>query len=391
MSLASPFSDSEPPLSIAYAYRVRKQSRIIYITVLAAFIVVLIALPYINIPVSVKATGVLLPESRRYELISPVQGRILKVFVAENQKVRKGDTVLIMDASVTAEQITSLNERALQLEQFIEDLEILLRYSKRQRFDDPLSALQTGRYNAALKQFLEEVQQKKNTRGQKERMLNRYGYLYKNGVITRAEFEGFKFEHDQSVSGFLFLVRQYRFQWQTDMTGYREELRQIKTRIFGLQQERDLYSIISPYDGSIQNLKLLQKGTYALASQKIAEISPDGKLKAYCFVRPADIGEIKRGQRVSFQVEAFNYAKWGSLTGRVAEISDDVVLLNDEVPVFRIECFLDRDYFEAAGSRAYLKKGMSFTARFRIGDYSLLQLLYRSADDMVGKSTDIGN
>ncbi len=379
MSLISPVSDNDLPVAIAYTYRISKKSRIVYTSVIAAFIGALISLPFIDIPTSVKASGVLQPETGRYELTVPVQGKIVKVLVSDNQKILKGDTVLLMDTSFAAGQIKSIKERRRLLNELLSDLEALLSYSGKLRFDEPGPILQTGQYDAALRKFLEETRQRENARSQNELTYNRYGYLYKNGVISQAEFDKFKFEHEQSVSGSLFLVRQYRLQWQTDLIALREELRQLQNRQVQLQQEYDLLTIISPYSGSIQNLKPLGRGAYASANEKIAEVSPDGRLKAYCFVKTADIGEISSGQRVSFQIDAFNYTKWGLLTGKVIEISDDIILVKD-APVFRVKCLLDRAYFEQGGNRMYLKKGMGLIARFNTGDYSLFQLLYKQAE-----------
>ncbi len=383
MSFISPFTDADFPVSIAHAYRISKRSTIIYTGVLMALIIALGSMPFIYIPVNVKASGILQPETERYELMVPVNGKIVKVLIRDNQKVGKGDTVLLLDASLTDEQARSLEERKLLLKKFLADLNNLLKYSNKPQFDDLQISLQTGRYIASLKQFLQEIQDRKNTRGQKERIFNRYNYLYNNSVITLAEFEKFKFEYEQSVSEYRYLIKQYRLQWQSDVIAQREELRQLKTKRSELQQQRNLYTIISPYSGSIQNLKALESGAYAFANQKIAEVSPDGKLKAYCFVKPADIGQISVGQRVSFQVDAFNYIQWGLLRGKVIDISDDIVLLNNEIPVFKVKCTLDKDYFELDDSQAYLKKGMNLTARFSIGEYNLFQLLHKETEDLI--------
>src|SRR5690606_36355541 len=106
----------------------------------------------------------------------------------------------------------------------------------------------------------------------------------------------------------------------------------------------------------------MQKGTYVFANQKVAEISPDTTLLAFCYINPSDIGLIKKEQEVRFQIDAFNYNQWGLLTGRVIDISDDIVMLNDKQPVFKVRCALNNDHLTLKnGYKGYVKKGMSFT------------------------------
>src|SRR5690606_25671280 len=105
-----------------------------------------------------------------------------------------------------------------------------------------------------------------------------------------------------------------------------------------LAEQKELFILKSPLNGSLQNFSGLQKGTHVFANQKIADISPDTRLIAFCYVKPADIGLIKKGQSVSFQIDAFNYNQWGLLSGRVIDISDDVIFVNYDEAVFKVKC-----------------------------------------------------
>lgn len=78
----------------------------------------------------------------------------------------------------------------------------------------------------------------------------------------------------------------------------------------------------------MRNVIGLQAGTYVFANQKIGEISPNTQLTAFCYIKPADIGLIKKGQDVRFNIDAFNYNQWGFVTGKVLDISDDIIVSN---------------------------------------------------------------
>ncbi|PCI01970.1 MAG: hypothetical protein COB81_06425 [Flavobacteriaceae bacterium] len=68
-------------------------------------------------------------------------------------------------------------------------------------------------------------------------------------------------------------------------------------------------------------------------------------------------------------------------TGSILEIAKDIELLN-EAPVFKIKCQLDQKHLRLKNNfKGNLKKGMTFTARFKLAERSLFDLLYDKIDD----------
>jgi multidrug efflux pump subunit AcrA (membrane-fusion protein) len=162
------------------------------------------------------------------------------------------------------------------------------------------------------------------------------------------------------------------------------ELRQLNGQEAELDEQKKQYILKAPIDGSVQNISGVQNGAYVFANQKIGEISPDSNLIAFCYIKPADIGLIKKGQEVRFQVDAFNYNQWGLVLGKVIDISDDIIVINNNQPVFKVKCQLSQNHLTLKnGYKGYLKKGMNFTARFKVTNRSLYQLLYDKVDDWV--------
>jgi len=52
---------------------------------------------------------------------------------------------------------------------------------------------------------------------------------------------------------------------------------------------------------------------------------------------------LRLAMPVRFQVDAFNYNQWGLATGKVLEISNDIIIINN-MPVFKVKCALDKEY-----------------------------------------------
>ncbi|WP_421940859.1 HlyD family secretion protein [Pedobacter sp.] len=381
MALPTYNADTVSTLSLVYRSQIGKSTRLIYVATLALIVLVLLSLPFIYIPINVKSGGLLQSSIEKTALSVPVGGRLTDLKIADNQKLKAGDTLLIIDAALPKQQTSLVQSRQTQVNQFLGDIsELLARISRGGRTPD----LQTGQYNAAWQQYVQELENARIVRKQAENTFRRYSTLYQNKVLTAAEYEKYKFELDQAKSAYLMIITKYKTKWQTEANEFRNELNQLSGEQIELNEQKKQYILRAPISGSIQNLTGIQKGGYVFANQKLAEISPDTNLTAFCYIKPSDIGLIQVGQEVRFQIDAFNYNQWGLAKGKVIDVSDDIILLKDNVPAFKVKCSLtDKHLTLKNGYKGYLKKGMNFTARFSVAKRSLYQLLYDQVDDWV--------
>ncbi|WPU93254.1 HlyD family efflux transporter periplasmic adaptor subunit [Mucilaginibacter sabulilitoris] len=381
MALFTYSADTISETSIVYRSQISMRTQLIYLVTVVAILLTFVALPFIKTPISIKGSGLLQSSIEKTELTIPVSGRLIMLKLADNQKIKQGDTILVIDASVPKQQSALAQNRVSQINQFLRDISELLG-----RINNGLAnpSLQTGQYNASWQQFAQELQNAALAKRQAASTFNRYNELYKNKVLTISEYEKYKFEYDQAKSAYLMVLAKYKTQWQTEANGYRNELRQLNGQEAELDEQKKQYILRAPIDGSVQNITGMQNGAYVFANQKIGEISPDSNLTAFCYIRPADIGLVKKGQEVRFQIDAFNYNQWGLVMGKVTDISDDIIIVNNNEPVFKVKCTLAQNYLMLKnGYKGYLKKGMDFTARFKVTNRSLYQLLYDKVDDWV--------
>lgn len=90
------------------------------------------------------------------------------------------------------------------------------------------------------------------------------------------------------------------------------------------------------------------------------------ELAAICYAKPSDIDLIKVGQEVRILMDGFDHEDWGALSGQVTMISEDIILKPGQSPLFTVYCRVDKTHLQYNGKRVLLKKGMTFTAEFRI-------------------------
>lgn len=384
MSVPEYSDETSFPLSLRYMYKISPRNQLIYIITLGAILITMSSLPFIYTQISIKSNGLLQSAIEKTELLSSSSGKVIQIRMKDNQKLLQGDTLMILDSSLSAKESDLLNRRLFLLRELLSDVRLLLKFENVSQYQELQPKLKTGLYQASYSHYLQECEEKQNIINQSQRIFNRYAELYNNHVLTLSEYEKYKFDYDHSISSFMLLAKRYRSQWQLEASNYHEELRQLSVRQAELKQQSGLYVLTSPVNGSLQNLSSIQAGTYIFANQKIGEISPDSSLMAFCYLNPADIGFIRIGQLVTFQIGAFNYNQWGMLSGKVLDISDDIILVNNGQAVFKVKCSLDSNYLRLKNNyKGYVKKGMNFTARFKVAERSLFQLLYDKVDNWV--------
>lgn len=387
MSLSAYSSETITSTAIVYRSRIKRSSQLIYITAVSVILLTFVALPFIKTPISIKSSGLLQSAVEKTELVVPANGRLIKLKLKDNQKVKQGETLLIIDAALAKQQGSIVQNKQGQTGAFLRDIQTLLVYINRNGFSYP--PLKTGQYTASWQQFAQELENARIAKNQAENTYNRYNKLYQNKALTDSEYERYKFEYEQAQSAYKMIITRYKTQWQTEANTLRTELQQLSGEEVELNEQKKQYTLKAPIDGSIQNLSGLQQGAYVFANQKIGEISPDTAITAFCYVKPADIGLIKKGQEVRFQIDAYNYNQWGLATGKVLDISDDIVIVNNDQPVFKVRCELNKDHLQLKnGYKGYLKKGMTFTARFKVTERSLYQLLYDKVDNWVNPNVN---
>ena len=369
-------------MHLVFVHRTRVRSQIIYSITLLAVILGIGALPFLYITISVKGEGIIKSNLEKMELLAPASGRILNLNLKDNQKVIKGTVLLTINGTLSKQQDSVISDHSRRLNQQLRDIEVLINVVDK-KWKNGNGILKTGLYIASWQQYTGQLQNAVNFKQQSERIFQRYQTLYHKKVVTKAEFEEHKFNYQQALSDEEMVNKKHKIQWQSEAIQYRRELSDLQYQKAQINEQEKKYSLSANINGSIQSLTGLQEGSYIYANQKIGEISPDGTLFAYCYVKPTDIGLIKKRQHVRVQVDAFNYNQWGVLLGKVIDISDDIIIRN-QVPYFKIKCQLNRNYLQLkSGYKGFIRKGMTFSANFAVSKRSLYQLLYDKVDDWI--------
>jgi multidrug efflux pump subunit AcrA (membrane-fusion protein) len=353
---------------------------IIYQIVLSAIVVIFISLFIIRVDVSVNSAGIVRPIGERDEVKSPVSGRVDSVFIKENQHVKAGQVLIKIKSEILQNQNSLVVSQQQELENERDDLNKLVSMGKATSLDT-FPTLKSSLYSSQFKLYWSKVKQLQAQYAAASRQFNRYQYLYKNHVLSAAEYDKVRLDYETAKNELQLGFDGQRTDWQADLTNLKIKLQQLNTQENDYDQQKDFYSLKASVSGTVQEFKGLQPGAFVAANDVVAEVSPDSGMIAESYVSPKDIGLIRVGTRGSFQVDAFDYNEWGMIKGKIISISSDISTTNGQ-PYFKVKCKLEANALKLKnGIRGNLKKGMTLQARFYVTRRSLFQLLHDKTDD----------
>jgi HlyD family secretion protein len=367
---------------IKFLHETRVKSRVIYISVIACFLVFVAALPFIRVSVSVKGRGIIRPVSELAEVRVIPSAVVSRVFITEGNHVSTGDTMLLLSSVETDRQLDYRQQELEKYTNYIRDLQALAG-------DPVLTLCQTDLYKTEQNNFRKKLAEINSRIERADREISRQKKLFDNMLISKKEFEDLLFSLDQLENEKKICESSARFKWEGELTKLVSQKDDCLMQIDLLKKQKDLCIIRSPVNGTVESFNGIYAGTNIQSGQVVAVISPSNAMIAEVFLPANNIGMLKTGMPVRIQIDAFNYNEWGTLSGHIKGISDDYLLVNN-VPVFKVKCSLDTTALTLKnGTPGTIKKGMTLMARFMIARRSLFQLLYQKSDDRFNPTRNI--
>jgi len=348
-------------------------TRKLYLTLLVVLFLGFLMMFFIRVDVSVKSTGMIRPVIERTELKVPVEGTIDSIYVAENEHVRAGQSLIKIHSKGVEDRAGALGVQKEELIAQVEDLQNLLAGKTKE--------LRSQLYSQQYQLYLQRLRDAQIRYGLVAKNYNRFARLYKTRAISAAEYDKYNYERMDAGNDVALIKDQQLSQWQADLTRLTMQLGDMGVRLSSYEEEKDLHTIKAPVSGTVQRMTGIVAGSYVTPNDILGEISPDSGLIAETYVLPRDIGLLNKGTKVRMQVDAFNYNVWGMLTGTVESVSSDIYTDLGQ-PYFKVRCKIDDPVLKLRnGYKGFVKKGMTVQARFVVTKRTLFQLLYDETDD----------
>lgn len=360
-----------------YIYQHTTKSQVIYWIVLLAVTITLVALPFIYVDISVQGSGVVRPVAEKAEITSSITEIVDSVFVKEGEQVNKGDVILRFRTNSSDYKINYQTSRLNDCSAQLADLAYLAEGNCPKFFSSPVRQQEYA-------YFIRKKQELETGLAQAEKEYLRNKTLFEKKVISEEEYDSYYFKFKSQQNELASLVQSQISTWQADQNTYRNTYNEMSTNLKQEIKNKDMYIVRSPVGGTVDQFSGVYRGSSIQAGQSLAVISPDSTLCIEVYVTPRNIGFMSVGMSVNVQVESFNYNEWGTIPGRVKDISSDFLTDSQGNSFYKVKCEMERDSLQLKNGRiGKLKKGMTVNAHFMVTRRSLFNLLYQKMDGWV--------
>ncbi len=154
-----------------------------------------------------------------------------------------------------------------------------------------------------------------------------------------------------------------------------EQLRQTSQRLEDRMERTD---VRAPVRGVVKGLQVHSIGAVVSPGGVISEIVPiDDELVVESRISPMDIGHIKVGQEANIVMTTYDFARFGSVKGKVKDISATTFLAEDGTVYYKAIVKLDQSFVGDNPSRYPILPGMITEAAINTGEKTLMNYLLR--------------
>ena len=356
-----------------YIYQHTTKSQKIYWVVLLAVAVGIVSLPFIYVDISVQGSGIVRPVTEKTEIKASVTELVDSIYVKEGDQINKGDVILRFRTNSSDYKISYQGNRLNDYEAHLADLVFLA------KGECPV-AFRSSTRRQEYSYFVKRKKEIETTMIQAEKEYLRNKTLFDRKVISEEEYDKYCYQYQNQQNELASFVESQLSTWQADLNTYMNSRDEMHATLRQEIKDKDRYIVRSPISGTVDQFSGIYRGSSIQAGQSLAVISPESTLCIEVYVTPRDIGFMSIGMPVRAQVESFNYNEWGTIPGKVREISSDFLTDSQGNAVYKVKCNMERNYLILKSG----KKGLlTVNTHFMITRRSLFDLLYQKMDDWV--------
>jgi len=363
------------------------------------------------------------------DLIHNVQhlegGIVSEILIRNGDLVRKGDTLLRFSPPATMSDLEQMQVRYASLLLQQERLQALIE-KREPNFGDTandypeLADQQKTIYTAQLNSQSQKIsvidQQIEQKKSEKQRSLNQSSImkeevallkeqvtirkkLNKTGVVARDELLTTQIQLSENLREY----RQFKDNFKVAITTLSEvkhrrkdvefqfikdihiesgqvsnELAEVEQTLIRLNDRANRLNVVSPVSGIVQALSINSINAVAEPGKIILRIVPmDDELIVEARILPKDIGHVHIGQSADVKIDSYDSSRFGSIDGKVKQISATTYLDEENNPYYRAEITLDKAWVGDNPEIMKIIPGMTVAANIETGAKSILAYLLR--------------
>jgi type I secretion membrane fusion protein, hlyD family len=393
--------------------------RIILYLILAVIVFGIAWLVFAKVDVVVSANGKVIP-SGEIKILKPLEsGVVSKIMVKEGDAVKKGDTLIQIDPSVTDASLSSKQDdlkvinsdikilQALNNELDINDLDKdtlnLLNSSQIDFFNAQSEILklihesfkakieglnlELSSQNSEIKRLDALLQKELQNQKRLKEVLDiiakkEYEKVSKNIINLKEQEQIAKFKLSELDKKLIEAkeegknqIKNIKSRWIETKLSKEKEKRELTAQINAILFSNKTQQIKSPVDGHVGKLLIHTQGSAVTPNDNLIFIVPSNTpLIIKANVLNKDIGFLEIGQDVAIKIDTFSFQKYGLLHGKLTHISNDAIEDQKLGLVYEIQVVPNSLNIIVDNENKKLDIGMSVVAEVKVGKRRVIEL-----------------
>lgn len=166
----------------------------------------------------------------------------------------------------------------------------------------------------------------------------------------------------------------FRAEASSELTQVRTELERSSHEVSSETDRLERNVVKAPVSGFINRMSITTIGGVIRPGEVLMEITPDDdRVVVEARARPNDRANLRPGLPAKVRLGAYDYATYGSLEGKVTEVSADTLVDEREGRYYRVR--VDAEKREESGKNLSILPGMTATADVVVGKRTILSYL----------------
>lgn len=372
-----------------------------------------------SLDVVIEATGVVRPRGDLLSVQARTSGILLEAFVEEGQTVGASDVLFRIDGRETQSEL----ERVIGRKKAVDKQLSALRASRATLIEQQGAELERDQIGARTaqgefrkaklgeEQAAAALREVESRLGEAQTDFDQTEILAHENILSQAELKkreaqlrGVQAAIDSATAGYLIAVETMALSseavelWhkQTEVvSGERKQaLAELDSRIDSLQEESeevelqanklrsalDCLSVRAPLGGTVTALMSRHAGEMVRTGDTLARIAVEGvPWVVEALVTNRDIGALQAriGGPVKLKIDAFPYREYGTVEGRVLEVSPDSIAHEGLLSGFKVEVGLDSLQLARGAKEGRIGLGMTATVEIWVAKERILSLLFK--------------
>lgn len=368
--------------------------------VLIALVTVLITWSILGkIDIIVNASGKIIPSGYTKSIASVDVASVRALYVEEGQQVKEGEVLIELDTSASdAERDKAIGDRTMALLQVARSKALIAAIDSGQspqlpRVDyAPENKWQTEKMHLEA-QYRDYVAKLKRI----ESDIERYGEALQLATQRASDFKALLKDHDVSYHAWL-----EKEQARVDLAGQLADAKnqhsaltaETKRTAYDQMNEGSkiaasshqdavrsdahskLLKLTAPVNGTVQQLDVHTVGGVVSAAKPLMQIVPkETRVEVEAFLENKDVGFVQEGQSVAVKIDACEYTKYGTVTGKVTHVSRDAIADEKKGLIYSTKVMLDKSTIYVGGKHMPLSAGMTVNVEIKTGDRRIIEYI----------------